>query len=265
MSISKDDIKAWLSTSGRDREWLAEQCGSSKNTVNNWLSTNIQVPSKALRIIETLMRADAEVERAKNPAPPMSLVLEVEGKRFDAYNRAATQRGLIIREWAVDILNEAAERDALAEKAAATSNTVPFAVAGTNDELQFWIDRRGGIAAGSPIDAVNWEPIPVGKKYPEDHYALKVFGESMAPKIPDGSTIIVREVPDNTFPKQGTIVVYSDANGSTLKVLAYRPAKAGEEANAFGKVPILKSLNPQYSEVKTMEGGRIDAVLIEVL
>lgn len=129
-----------------------------------------------------------------------------------------------------------------------------------------WLDLCGGIAAGSQIatDAPS-EPIPVAKAYEEDCYALRVFGQSMEPKIADGSLIVVQRMAAGTFPKKESIVVYSDAYGLSLKQLAYRKAKADEDANAFGKVAVLKSLNPKFPEIQTMDGGKIEAVLVEVL
>jgi SOS-response transcriptional repressor LexA len=105
----------------------------------------------------------------------------------------------------------------------------------------------------------------VGKAYPEDHYALVVFGHSMEPKIPDGATIIVRDFRSQGYPKKGTIVVYSDGSGSSLKEFGYRKATADEDADGMGNVPVLRSINKAYPEVKTLEGGRIDAVFVEVL
>jgi len=32
----------------------------------------------------------------------------------------------------------------------------------------------------------------------------------------------------------------------------------------MGNIPVLRSLNPAYPEVQTLEGGKIDAVLVEV-
>jgi SOS-response transcriptional repressor LexA len=130
-----------------------------------------------------------------------------------------------------------------------------------------WIDLLGGVAAGAPLSShVMQEPVEVEKHYDADHYALRVFGASMAPKIKDGSTIIVKRWPiERGVPKKGTIVVWSDGTGSSLKEFGYRKAKAGEEADTMGNVPVLRSLNPAFPEVKIMDGGRIDAVLVEAL
>ena len=103
------------------------------------------------------------------------------------------------------------------------------------------------------------------KAYPADHYALKVCGRSMEPKIADGATIVVQRFQDKGFPKKGTIVVYNDGHGATLKEFGYRKAKAGEEANGFGQVPVLRSLNKEFPEVQTMEGGRVDGIFQEII
>ena len=66
------------------------------------------------------------------------------------------------------------------------------------------------------------------------------------------------------YPKKGTIVAYSDGQGLTLKLFDYRAAREGEEANNFGKVPVLKSLNPAFKDVETLDGGRIEAVFVDV-
>ena len=131
-----------------------------------------------------------------------------------------------------------------------------------------WIDLHGGVAAGAPISShITAEPVATKKSWPEDHYALRVFGQSMEPKIPDGALIIVKHWPiEKGTPRKGTIVVYSDGTGSSLKEFGYRKAKPGEslDADAMGNIPVLRSLNPAYPEVQTLEGGKIDAVLVEV-
>jgi hypothetical protein len=151
-------------------------------------------------------------------------------------------------------------RDAISAKIG-TSNVEPFP-----ETPAHWVRLVGCVAAGSQIsmDAQD-ESLRVDRPWPEDHYALRVFGKSMAPKIKDRDLILVRRLAEGEFPKKGQIVVYSDAHGLSLKVLAYRPARDDEQGNAFGKVPMLKSLNPAYPEVETMDGGRIEAVYVETI
>lgn len=129
-----------------------------------------------------------------------------------------------------------------------------------------WLQSFGGVAAGAqaPTDAPR-KQIRVERSFPDDHYALHVFGDSMWPSIHDRSTIVVRRLKEGTHPKKGEIVVYSDGHGLTLKQFGYRKAKKDEESNSFGKVVTLESLNKAYPEVETMDGGRIEAVYVKTL
>lgn len=106
MSITKDDIKAWVDSPQRGRAWLAEQCGVSTRTVGNWLTvSNIEVPAKSLRIIEQLMRDGAQEDATQN------LVLEIGNEKFDAYNKAALKHGMLIKEWLVSIVDAAIDAE----------------------------------------------------------------------------------------------------------------------------------------------------------
>lgn len=129
----------------------------------------------------------------------------------------------------------------------------------------FFITRRGSVAAGGKSSAhLVEEEIPAGRKYSTGHYALRVIGQSMEPTIPDGSTIVVRAWTEG-HPKKGTIVVYDDGYGTTLKVYDTQKVPDPEEPGKLGKVPILRSINPAFPDVETIEGGRITAEFVEVL
>ena len=51
----------------------------------------------------------------------------------------------------------------------------------------------------------------------------------------------------------------------SLKEFGYRKAKGDEEPDAFGNVPVLRSLNKNCPEIQTMDGGKIEAVFVESL
>lgn len=127
------------------------------------------------------------------------------------------------------------------------------------------ISRRGNIAAGGKItvDQVE-EEMPVAKKYPKGHYALSVTGKSMEPQIPNGSTVIVKQWKDG-YPKKGSIVVYSDGHGATLKVYDSQSVPDPDHPGHKLRSHFLRSLNPESATVEVIEGGKIDAVLVEVL
>ena len=53
--LNAKDIKDWLKTIGKNREWLAEKTLVSKRTVDNWITTNRPIPPAKLALIEKLM------------------------------------------------------------------------------------------------------------------------------------------------------------------------------------------------------------------
>jgi hypothetical protein len=117
MNPTKEEIKAWVDTPPRSREWLASQCGNvSPRTVNNWItSSNVEIPAKALRIIESLMRADKEKADAAQPSLS-HLVVRVGVDEFEAWSRAALAKGQIVTDWAIDAIREAYEAEQEATK-----------------------------------------------------------------------------------------------------------------------------------------------------
>lgn len=307
MHPTRQEIKAWLknpaggpSAAPRDRAWLGQQCGVAKRTVDNWLSaTNQEIPAAALALIARLMADDQAgasplrslpqapnrpIPRSLNPPITQPFSIEVDLDTFRGYNRAALAHGLTIEEWIIRTCDDEVARmeapataPGIVPLAAARTTTPPSnkkrpaATAAAATRSTHWLDLHGGIAAGAPISAaVAPQPIQVPRAYPEGHYALKVFGRSMEPRIPDGATIIVAPFQGKGLPRKGSIVIYNDGHGATLKELAYRKAKPGEDmdnesANNFNQIPILKSLNPAFKDVQTMEGGRIDGVMVEVV
>ena len=62
MTPSKKEIKEWLKNIGKDRFWLANQCRVEKVTIDKWLSSERDIPSKALLIIQNLMAEKATVD-----------------------------------------------------------------------------------------------------------------------------------------------------------------------------------------------------------
>ncbi|HEX7261883.1 MAG TPA: S24 family peptidase [Luteolibacter sp.] len=259
MDITRETVNEWLEAHpGRGREWLAEQCGVGVAAIGHWLNKKGDarpIPAEHQITIRKLMEEDAAASQAK---PPHTLVLEFDDSEYAAVEKAALKTPETIREWAKRLLNEAADLDV----AAFTTQILHPELA----PAEHWPDLYGGVAAGGQIATdASQEPVHVSKAYPDDHYLLRVFGQSMEPKIADGSLIVVKRWHDKGFPKKGAIVVYSDSHGSTLKEFAYRKAKAGEDADAFGNVPVLRSLNKAFKDVKTMDGGKIDAVYVETL
>jgi hypothetical protein len=104
---SKEDIKSWLTAyPSRDREWLAMKCCTSKRTVDNWLSTKKEMPAKALRIVEALMREDSE--RTKTHYEQMTyLTIPTTIAEFESWSKAALAKHQIVTEWALEAIRKA--------------------------------------------------------------------------------------------------------------------------------------------------------------
>jgi len=107
----KEEIKSWLKSENHEREWLAEQLGVNKRTVDNWLSSPKEIPSGKLTRIKRLMEDDATAaaKRSLQLLPQAQFFsLEVDLPRFRAYSAAALAAGKTLEQWCIDSLNELA-------------------------------------------------------------------------------------------------------------------------------------------------------------
>lgn len=110
--MNKQEIKSWLKSIGKDRFWLAEQLLCKKRTVDAWLSSSANIPIKVSRVVSRLMAQYPATDNA--PAPSLSaadnaITLTVDDATFDAWNKAATAEGKLLRQWCVDVINESLE------------------------------------------------------------------------------------------------------------------------------------------------------------
>ena len=244
--MSKEDVKKWLKAIGKDRFWLAEQCGTTKRTVDDWLSTGRAIPAKAVLIIQKLMNGETE----SSPR----LVIEFTDEEWSIICEAMKAH----KETFLEFVN-AALQNAAKEKEAARKKFVPVEAA--VESLDYKAQIMGNTAAGKPADgATILQDIIIGRPLGKDEYVLHVSGNSMEPKIPDGSLVVVREYKDYLFPKIGTLVVYNEGNDYTLKKLARRKNPETGETEY-----ILKSINPAYKDVEPIAEGKISAVYVETI
>lgn len=276
--IPFDEIDQRLKSLGKDRAWLAEVTGRSSGAIRAALAPNSTPKNRTELLQKALTDAIEREETSRGPAQAqLSGIYEIrqtkdQAERADLASRAVNApsladfclKAIMLR--ANEILNH--QTDPCGEAIfGVLKPVVPLpTLATTAFPPTYWIDLCGGIAAGAPISSdAPREPLSVMDDYGPDAYALRVFGRSMEPRVFDDSIIIVRRLPEGAAPKTGSIVVYSDAYGLALKQLAYRKAKPGEEANAFGKVAVLKSINPAFPEIQTLDDGRLEAVFVETL
>lgn len=112
--MQKSDIKKWLKEIGKNRDWLAEQCGVTRGGINIWLSSSRPIPKQSGRLIERLMEqypATGNAPATYPSAAENAITLTVNDATFDAWNRAATAEGKLLRQWCVDVINDALRDD----------------------------------------------------------------------------------------------------------------------------------------------------------
>jgi hypothetical protein len=260
MPPTKDDIKTWLKNHGHSREWLGEQCGTpgkpiAKRTVDNWLSSQQEIPGGTLALISRLMEDDEREQAAKQEPNLDRFTIECEAEEFDAFNAAANKRDMLVRAWALEVLKEAAKRDQnpanIARHPSAADNILAF------PEIPLF-----HAAAGLPVAADGDIYAPTRELGP-GRIACQLHGESMAPRFPDGSTVILRARDSLRNPqlKKGEIYLFDRAGEKTLKVYNTRKATTAEikaglsypSADGTPKVRVLRSLNPAFPEIVATE------------
>gem|GEM_PF-2536017 len=126
------------------------------------------------------------------------------------------------------------------------------------DSLKFPALCLGSVAAGAPSQHEEQSTVLIDYRMPTDHYLLQVNGESMEPTIPNGSLIEVMEHKVG-WPAKGSVVVYADATGASLKVLH---TTKDEEGNRVGQ---LHSINPEFPDVEPIEDGVVQAVFVRIV
>lgn len=260
--MTANTVRALLAKYDRTALWLAEMSGYKPTSVYNALSQD-KFTEKLEKAIDRAFAEESRRQTVDLSRPSASIwdLVYFSGIEMATIDRAKRAGGYdeLPKFYRDSII---AFADGILAKEGASSIRPQNAL----DTSAHWIDLRGGVAAGSQISGdAPCETIPVAKTYPEDCYALRVFGHSMEPEILDRSIIIVQRLPSGTHPKKKSIVVYSDAMGSSLKEFGYRKAKGDEEPDAFGNVPVLRSLNKNCPEIQTMDGGKIEAVFVESL
>jgi hypothetical protein len=107
-----DEIKTWLKSTGRTRDWLGMAVNVQKRTVDNWLSAGQTIPEAKMALIRRLMHDDEAAENARRQQlDPVAQVfsLEVSLPKFRRYNECALRKQKTLENWAIDELDKAAE------------------------------------------------------------------------------------------------------------------------------------------------------------
>ena len=53
----KTKIKAWLKANNKDYAWLAEKCGVTRNTINNYLARKV-IPESKVELFTSILQGD---------------------------------------------------------------------------------------------------------------------------------------------------------------------------------------------------------------
>lgn len=267
--MTKETLIQWLDEHQHSNEWLAEKCDVKLRTVQSWRS-NRPIPAKAVLIIENLMQIDqAKVDAAS--VIPQNLVLEFSKEQFDTVCEAASLDGKIPRQWVQDTINGIANENVaeLAEKLSSYSSFKEINKSEKEDindpnNITYFEIPCMGVVAGGTTDFYEENEARLTEDLGKGHLAMKVCGDSMEPKIKDGSTILVKkpEILNNPYMKKGLIYAVQVGNQCTLKVYNTRPAteeEIAEEAEyiytikGYQRVKVLESINPKYPEIILQE------------
>lgn len=246
--LKAKDIKDWLKTIGKNREWLAEKTLVSKRSVDGWLSSGNPIPPAKLGLIEKLMSGEEEIEFELPPD-------------FEKQLRAmADEAKKTIEDMVSYILQVTAQAHQKRKAEAARRKFTPVETF-TAPPLEAPGQIIGNIAAGNLADGDTIpQDIRLYRELEKGEYLLRVNGHSMEPSIPDGSVVIMKKYTIPPIPKPGTIVQYHDERGVTLKKLVCR------KNPETGKMEYtLHPINPAFGDIEPMDGGKISALYVETL
>lgn len=224
-----EDIKKWLKTIGKNRQWLAEQTLSSKGTVNNWLSSGKPIPSAKLALIERLMNGEDEIQ------------FELP-ENFEAIIREKAKAAKkSIDDLVIEILEMTVQKQKKKQQTNGTSQEVVeklHPALDNNDDEPEEVNNVilcpvklpeimvvGNVAAGEITWSEFDEPYPV---FDKGITALRVEGTSMEPEIKNGQIVLVRPVPEmmilkNTLGKSSSTKEQMTCPASPLKGLLRTP------------------------------------------
>lgn len=119
--MDKEEIKDWLSKTGKDRTWLADQIGCTPGTLNQWFS-KLGFPEWAIKSLQRLM----------NPTGGSSTALEVSftASEFERIEAARKLLGLPSRKDYYETAISEFTSDILEREAAAGIQAIPITAAG---------------------------------------------------------------------------------------------------------------------------------------
>jgi hypothetical protein len=109
------EFAEWMEEVGISLSEAASLFGVSEQTLYNWRST-VGVPDRKLEWVRARMAAHVQKQAARSVLD--RLVIEVTDDQLRAYLDAASHEGLYVKDWARQVLDEAAHADHTGSNAA---------------------------------------------------------------------------------------------------------------------------------------------------
>lgn len=109
MEIDPKNLSKWLKTNGLiDRKKFAEMLGVSIKTTYQWTSGSDPVP----QIYQAKIMSMIEGQPKANPYPEKNrLIFEISEERMREYEIAAAMEGMPLRQWLMNVADEAAKQN----------------------------------------------------------------------------------------------------------------------------------------------------------
>lgn len=239
----REQIKVWIKTQTEGREWLADQCGVAKTTVDQWLSKK-EIPVAQHHKIAQLMGQSDETEESETSLIRVPFPDDLLEKAHKAASIVSTEFqaycSLAIRHHAENLL-----------KQKEVEKTVPLSVV-EDEPVEVPVLKKAHIMAAAGLgimaEVVDWD-----ENSPTIN--VKICGDSMEPLFSDGDVIEMhnRKFSRTPFMKKGLIyLVNLDGELMVKRYETRKPRKDEKDAeylNDFGMVPFLASENPAFDEI----------------
>lgn len=275
--IPFDEIDSRLEKLGKDRAWLAQASGRKPDSIRVALAPSAP-PSKRSELLQKALSDAIEREEERQSQKPVGPSVPVIAGLYEVRQTP-----------------EQAELTDLASRAVNATSLADFCLQAilhrANEIIRHRTDPVTGVslaplpvpsskesvdsiiafpeipllhsAAGTPI-AADGETYAPTREVGAGRFAVQLHGDSMAPRYPDGSIVILRERESLKKPvlKKGQIYLFVAGGEKTLKVYQTRVATPAEIEAGLSyvsprdgktKVPVLRSLNPAYPEIVAKE------------
>lgn len=116
MNPNKEDIRQWLKSEKKDRQWLAEQCYVKKSAVDKWFEKGKDIPPAKVALIKQLMDKPIVRDFVNPPGLPETelknkLFVTLDPEKQNALEIQAHMNGMSLSAYCSLILERAADHE----------------------------------------------------------------------------------------------------------------------------------------------------------